>query len=130
MATTQYLIDTNAAIDYLGEVMPINGLTFMDEIINTNYSISVISRIELYAFSKLNPKDKATLDVFTNQAALLNINEDIIEKTIELRQTYKTKLPDAIIAATALSYGLTLVTHNQKDFKNIMELQLVDPYFI
>jgi predicted nucleic acid-binding protein len=60
------------------------------------------SRIELYAYSQLTEKDKATLDVFTGQANVLNINDDIIEKAIELRKIYKTKLPDAIIATTAL----------------------------
>jgi predicted nucleic acid-binding protein len=130
MATTRYLIDTNAAIDYFGEVMPQNGLIFMDELIDGNYSISVISRIELYAYSKLTKKDKETLDIFTSQASVLNINDQIIEKTITLRQIYKTKLPDAIIAATAIIYSLSLVTRNEKDFKNITELQIVDPYIL
>jgi predicted nucleic acid-binding protein len=128
MAATQYLIDTNAGIDYLGEVMPKAGMLFMDNIIDGDYNISVISRIELYAYSQLNEKDKATLDVFTGQSNVLNINDDIIEKTIELRKTYKTKLPDAIIAATAIIHGLTLVTRNTKDFKNISGLEAINPY--
>jgi predicted nucleic acid-binding protein len=128
MATTGYLIDTNAAIDYIGEAMPPKGLAFMDNIIDKEYSISVISRIELYAYSKLTNKDKDTLDIFTGQASILNINDDIIEKTIELRKVYKTKLPDAIIAATAVVYGLTLISHNVKDFKNITGLSVIDPY--
>jgi hypothetical protein len=130
MAATGYLIDTNAGIDYLGEDMPQKGLGFMDEVIDKEYSISVISRIELYAFSKLTEKDKATLDVFTNQASVININDDIIEKTIEIRKKYKTKLPDAIIAATALVFNLTLITHNTKDFLNIEGLTVIDPYKI
>jgi predicted nucleic acid-binding protein len=59
---------------------------------------------------------------------VLNINEDIIEKTIEIRKTYKTKLPDAIIAATALVYGMTLITRNTKDFDKIDRLELINPY--
>ncbi|HOT13803.1 MAG TPA: type II toxin-antitoxin system VapC family toxin [Bacteroidales bacterium] len=128
MATTGYLIDTNAAIDYLGEAMPQSGLAFMDNIIDKEYNISVISRIELYAYSKLTEKDKETLDIFTGQASSLNINDEIIEKTIELRKTHKTKLPDAIIAATALVCNLALVSHNVKDFKNITGLSVIDPY--
>jgi predicted nucleic acid-binding protein len=128
MATKGYLIDTNAAIDYIGEAMPLKGLTFMDYIIDKEYSISVISRIELYAYSKLTEKDKDTLDIFTGQASVLNINDEIIEQTIELRKTYKTKLPDAIIAATALVYGLTLISRNTSDFKNIQGLHVIDPH--
>jgi len=128
MATTGYLIDTNAGIDYLGEAMPSKGMAFMDQVIDKKYSISVISRIELYAYSKLSEKDKATLDIFTGQAAVLNINNDIIEKTIEIRKTYKTKLPDAIIAATALVNKLILVSRNTKDFRNIQGLETINPY--
>lgn len=128
MATTGYLIDTNVVIDYIGEVMPLNGLAFMDEVIDNEYNISVISRIELYAYSKLTDKDKETLDIFTNQSLILNISDDVIEQTIELRKRYKTKLPDAIIAATALTCGLTLITRNSSDFKNIQGLQVIDPH--
>jgi predicted nucleic acid-binding protein len=130
MAPKGYLIDTNATIDYLGESMPKQGLEFMDEIIDKSYFISVISRIELYSFNKLTEKDKETLDIFTGQAIVVNINDDIIEKTIELRKTYKTKLPDAIIAATALVYDLTLVSRNTTDFRNIQGLKVMDPHHI
>jgi hypothetical protein len=128
MATTGYLIDTNAGIDYLGGAMPSKGMVFMDQVIDKKYSISVINKIEFYAYSKLTGEDKATLDIFTSQAVLLNINDDIIEKTIEIRKTYKTKLPDAIIAATALVYELTLITRNTKDFDKIDQLELINPH--
>ncbi len=58
------------------------------------------------------------------------MNEDIVEKTIEIRKAFRTKLPDAIIAATALVYNLTLVTHNISDFRNILGISLVNPYDI
>ena len=38
------------------------------------------------------------------------------------------KLPDAMIAATALQNGFILVTNNTKDFKNIEGLEVIDPY--
>jgi predicted nucleic acid-binding protein len=53
----------------------------------------------------------------------------VTAKTIHLRRTYKKlKLGDAIIAATALVHGFTLVTRNTKDFKNIEGLEVLDPY--
>jgi predicted nucleic acid-binding protein len=58
----------------------------------------------------------------------MNINEEIIDQTIELRKVYKTKLPDAIIAATALVHGMTLISRNASDFKNISGLKLVDAH--
>jgi predicted nucleic acid-binding protein len=38
------------------------------------------------------------------------------------------KLPDAIIAATALVYDLTLITRNTSDFKNMEGLKVINPF--
>jgi predicted nucleic acid-binding protein len=38
------------------------------------------------------------------------------------------KLPDAIIAATALAYDLVLVSRNEKDFDKIPNLEYINPY--
>lgn len=42
----------------------------------------------------------------------------------QLRQQKKMKLGDAIIAATAFTYNIPLVTRNQDDFKHIPGLDL------
>ena len=59
---------------------------------------------------------------------VISLQDDIINKTIDLRKKYRIKLPDAVIAATAIVFNLTLVTHNTADFKNIKGLKLVDSY--
>jgi len=48
--------------------------------------------------------------------------------TIDLRRKYKIKLPDAVIAATALYYDLILVTRNEKDFEGIKGLEIYNPF--
>lgn len=128
MAAKGYLIDTNVAIDYIGETMPLSGLNFMDTIIDAEYNISVINQIELYSYSRLTDRDIETLDIFTKQAHILNINDSVVEQTIEIRKRYKSRLPDAIIAATARVFGLTLISRNVKDFKIISGLHIIDPY--
>lgn len=49
-------------------------------------------------------------------------------KTADIRKKHKIKLPDAIIAATALVYELSLVSRYVYDFKNINGLQLINPW--
>ena len=61
-------------------------------------------------------------------ALILPINEAVIHETIAIRQTKKIALGDAIIAATALVYGLVIVTRNISDFKQIPNLIVVDPW--
>lgn len=51
-------------------------------------------------------------------------------KGIEVRKNYSVKLPDAIIAATALVHDYTLVTRNASDFKKISGLKLLNPWEI
>lgn len=45
----------------------------------------------------------------------------LIDTCIALRKTHHIKLPDAIIAATALVHDLTLISRNISDFKRVGE---------
>jgi len=53
---------------------------------------------------------------------------EIVNKTIELRRKHKKKLPDIIIASTAIVHNLTLATRNIADFKNIENLLIWNPW--
>ena len=68
------------------------------------------------------------LEVFINSSIVFGLDEKIILKAIDIRKNIRLKLPDAIIAATALTNGLILITRNISDFKNIPELQIIDPW--
>ncbi|HEY5405509.1 MAG TPA: PIN domain-containing protein [Ginsengibacter sp.] len=61
-------------------------------------------------------------------ANVLEINTEIIHTCINLRKSKVIKLPDAIIAATALVNDITLTTRNISDFKNIPGLKIVNPW--
>jgi len=65
-----------------------------------------------------------------NFSEVYHIDDEIIDKTIDLRKKHKIKLPDAIIAATAIVNNFILISHNIKDFQKINELQCIDAYFI
>ena len=53
---------------------------------------------------------------------------EIAERTIAIRKNLRIKIPDAIIAATALEYSLQLVSRNEEDFSQIQDLKLVNPF--
>jgi predicted nucleic acid-binding protein len=55
---------------------------------------------------------KEYLEKFFQITPMLPVSGEVIKKATILRQQKKMSLGDALIAATALLYGLTLVTHN------------------
>ena len=50
MEQPQYLIDTNAVIDYLGQKLPDSGMAFMNSVVDAIPVISVITKIEVLGF--------------------------------------------------------------------------------
>ncbi len=58
----------------------------------------------------------------------MNGTNQVVDNTIALRKRLKIRIPDAIIAATALSEKLILVTRNSQDFTGIPELIIINPW--
>jgi len=129
MEQPQYLIDTNVVIDYLGQNLPAVGKAFMDEVIDAVPKVSVVTKIEVLGFNAPENHYQLLVD-FMDDSAVLDLSSAIVDASIEVRKKHKTKLPDAIIAATALVYDLVLISRNTSDFKNIQGLKVIDPHLL
>jgi predicted nucleic acid-binding protein len=125
----QYLIDTNVISDYLSASFIFAGTNLMDNAVDAIPNISIITQIELLCW---NTDDITTENVkaFIADSVVLNITSDVIAHCVALRKGKKIKTPDAIIAATALTYGYTIITSNEKDFANIKGLKIINPHKI
>jgi predicted nucleic acid-binding protein len=122
----RFLIDSNVLIDYTAARLPQKGSDFVEDVFNTDFLISVAVKIEVLGFNDA-PSKMAGMELFLNTATVLPLDEAITKQTIELRRQYKKlKLGDAIIAATALVYNLTLITRNTSDFKNIIGIKVIN----
>jgi len=127
MEQPQYLIDTNAVIDYLGRKLPEKGMNFISAVMDKMPQVSVVTKIEVLGFNA--PEEYYQLLIsFMNDVNVLDLTSKVVEISIELRKKYRTKLPDAIIAATALAYNYTLITNDEKDFYHIENLKIINPY--
>ena len=120
----RYILDTNTVLDYMGDKLPENSKNALAQIIDDEINLSVINKIELLGFAKV---DQDLID-FVNCSNIYQLDEDITELTIEIRKKYHIKLPDAIIAATALYHRLILFTNNTSDFDKIKGIKLMNPY--
>ncbi len=123
-----FLIDTNVVIYYIDGKIPVAHYEKVSKIFLTSFNISTIKKIEVMGWHKIAESDKNRLSTFMESANVIYIDVEIENKTIELKQEMKIPAPDAIIAATASLYNLTLVTRNEKDFKNIQGLKLYNPF--
>ncbi len=111
----KYLLDTNPIIDALKL-----GLN----IIAGEYLISFISEIELLSYHKLSLEDESVIKDLLLNFSIININDEIKEKTIQLRKKYKLKLPDSIVVATAIIENAILIT-GDKQLHKIKELSVL-----
>ena len=92
------------------------------------FIISTITQIEVLGWYKITVAEKRRLTHFLNQATVLYVDKKIEQAAVALKQMQKMDTPDAIIAATCLVYGYTLVTRNSKDFTSIDYLKIYNPF--
>ena len=104
------LLDTNILIDYL------NGIEQAKTEIEQyqHPAISIITWMEVMIGASAN--EKAQIESFLEQFDLININREVANIAVEIRQTHSIKLPDAIIWASAKTLNALLITRNVKDF--------------
>jgi len=89
--------------------------------------VFAITQLEVLGYHKITQNEILFVRRYFSNCEMISIQQNIIDKAITLRQTKSMSLGDAIIAATAKHYKLTLVTANIKDFKHIESLELINP---
>ncbi len=112
-----FVADTNALI-YL-----LNGNPCMTPYLDKSLVYSVISEMELLSYPGITESEENSIKSLLADCEEIALSTGIKEKTIELRKKYRTKLPDAIVAASAIVKGLPLITAD-KGFNQIEELNL------
>ena len=123
-----YLLDTNTIIHYLNASLPPSAMLFMHIVVDEQSNISVISKIETLGYNFTDVAEKNIMEAFVNASTVLPINDDVVNQTIAIRKSRKIKLPDALIAATAMVYNFTILTNNTADFKDINGITCIDPW--
>ena len=121
------VFDSNILIYHLNDQLPPVVRVQVDDWIRESAFISVITRIEVLGY-------RHTAGSLLQAARLLAtldevpLHEAVVQQTITLRQQHRIRLPDAVIAATALHLDFPLVTRNEQDFQNIDGLTVVNPF--
>lgn len=124
MSGTKYLLDTNAVISIVNDNQKL--LSLID---NADFvAFSIVSIIEFLSYSNLSQKDEEVFKKMIMEASVIDLSfQDhlLIGSVTEIRKTYRLKLPDAILEATALTYDLHLLT-NDKEFNKTTSLSITN----
>ena len=124
----RYLLDTNILIYYWKGDIPKGEMKRVEEILKHSFIISIITKIELLGWRKHTREGYEIARDFLDRAEILPIDDDLAELTLELVRNNNIKLADALIAATALSNELVLVTRNEDDFSILANIEIYNPF--
>ena len=119
-----FLADTNAIL-YVMKKNPC-----MKQFLKFSFGISIITEMELLSFRSITNDEENLTRKLIAKCKNFALSNNIKECAIILRRSYGTKLPDAIVAATAIEFGAPLITAD-KGFCKISELdlRLIEPEF-
>ena len=113
MSGKRYLLDTNAIVCLLrGENALQQRLQSAEWV-----GISILFQIEFLAFPNLSENDGRIFQKFSEAIDVVGLDRTeraLIDRIVSLRRQYRLKLPDAIIAATAIERGAILITDDRQ----------------
>jgi len=114
MIKSRFVLDTNAVI-FLTKRSNAISFNLEKELDDADLCISVITEIELFSKPELPPDEEENLRAFlSDRISIIDLTGDIKKETIALRRTVKSKLPDCVVAATAIVLNATLLTADTK----------------
>ena len=110
------LLDTNIVINHLEKAI------LTEHTQSVQFIVSVITVAELLRLPGLGEFETTEIERFLKTTVLKKVDAKIARTAARIGRTRKTKLPDLLIAATALVLGIPLITENLRDFQAIPKL--------
>lgn len=126
----KYLVDTDWVVEYLKGRDP--AVRVLDTMAPEDLAISLITYGEIYEgiYSGRDPKRAAQgFSQFLQGVEVIPVNKSMMRRFAQIRGQLRKSGQiigdlDILIAATALYYDLTLITHNIRHFSRVPNLKL------
>jgi predicted nucleic acid-binding protein len=106
------LLDTNAIHGFLKGQASIVAL--LEKVEKDNLRTSVISRMELLSFHGITPEEERLIRDFLDTVSIIPLNAEVEDTAIRLRRATRRKIPDAVVAASAIVSKAVLVTYDRE----------------
>jgi predicted nucleic acid-binding protein len=122
----KFVLDTNIIISHF------EGLRRLTDIMGNfsldNIWVSVMTRMELLAWSNLDSEGERQVRAFLDKISIATLSPEIEAEAIALRRKTRLKIPDAIVVATAVTFDAMLVTKDKAMHAlNWPNLEVMDP---
>jgi predicted nucleic acid-binding protein len=110
MSGIKYLLDTNLVLGLLKATPEVVEIVVSRELLASSCAYSAVTRMELLGYPNITNDEERLITDRLSKFTYLAITTEIENLAIALRRTRKVKLPDALVAGTALHHGLELLT--------------------
>lgn len=125
--STLTIVDTDILIDAARQIK--EAIDCLDQIEHTSsLAVSVVTEMELLVGCQSKTEQRNT-ERFLQRFQVLKLSDQACDQAVDLLRQYRLShgllIPDAMIAATAMTLGVPLVSKNQRDFRFIGTLQLL-----
>ena len=114
-----YTLDTNAILYYLKD--DVGAVSVLRDVFAENVPIyvSAVTELELFAYSDLTAEEESLIEELLATISVIPVDSRIARLAAFVRRSYRLKVPDSVIAATAMFTGSKLLTRNTRDFRKI-----------
>jgi tRNA(fMet)-specific endonuclease VapC len=129
-----YLLDSDWVIDMLAEDP--DAMDLLDRLAPDGISMSVVTYMEAFQGTLREPDPaaaQAKLSALERDVPILSLSRAVAQRCAAIREGLRqqgrrvnSRALDLIIAATAVEHGLTLVTRNTRDYRDIPDLKLYE----
>ncbi len=124
MSGRKLLLDSNIVIYLAKKELAPEDFVMADDALY----LSDVSFMETLGYAFSDDDEKQAIETLLSVLFRFSIEEVVVQRVVALRQTRRMKLPDAIIAATALVHDCVLVTRNISDFSGLQGLEILNPF--
>ncbi len=118
-----YLLDSNILIDFLNGRKETYSWVIEQRKLGATLSIAFVSRIEVLSMAELKDSQVKQIEDFLDTFRIdLFLSNSVLSTAAALRRKKLLTLGDAMVAATAISGRMTLVTNDKKLAKGVKDL--------
>ena len=119
MSGRRFLLDSNVLIDALNDKIDL--LAFLDNFPDCETYINLVVEIEILSKAGMGRREEAETRMLLDSFKWAEIDKPVRETAIQIRRSKSLRLPDAVIAATAIVLGATVLSNDPhlRDYKHL-----------